>query len=91
MTTLSLSAPPKSFVADFIILASEGSTLADTDINSEVFNNAVELMRNNSDITDFDDITDFLGQNSCDASCVFGVNVTPETDIAFATYLTWSI
>ena len=90
MVALSLSAPPKSFVADFVILASQGSTLADTDINTEVFNDAVELMRN-SEINVFEEITDYLKEHSCDASCVFGVNVTPETDDAFAAYLCWAI
>jgi len=90
MIALSLSAPPKSFVADFVALAAGGCGLTDTNINTELFNQAIELVRA-SKADDFDVITDLLGQNSCDASCVFGVPVTPETDIAFASYLFYAV
>ena len=89
MVALSLSAPPKSFVADFIILGAEGYTLSETNINDVLFEEAVELV-SASECDDFDDITALLKEHSCDASCIFGVPVTPDTDIALAAYLLYN-
>ena len=81
--------PSKSFVVELLQLAGTGSSSADN-INSDIFAKAVELMNTNV-IPDFEDVTPFLSGNDADASAVFGCQVTPETDDAFAAYLCYCI
>ena len=78
----------KSFVVELMQLSATGSSSAD--INSDLFDKAVELM-NTNEIPDFEDVTPFLSMNGADASAVFGSQVTPETDDAFAAYLCYCI
>ncbi len=88
-TTLPISTVlPKSFVVELIILAATGE--ASEFINREVFDKAVKLMKS-SEIPDFEDVTWVLKTNSCDASCVFGCDVTTDTHDAFAAYLCYAI
>ncbi len=66
-----------------------------SDINSEVFNKAVELMRereaNDYPITDFEDVVSFLKSNGCDSKAIFGCDVTDETTEALVAYLCYCI
>ncbi len=85
---MELNLKPKSFVVDLILLTATGEV---TDsINTDVFNKAVELMRE-SEISDFEDITFYLKEHGCDASAVFECFVTQDTHDAFAAYLCYSI
>ncbi len=85
---MELTIAPASFVVDFIILTATGEV---TDsINTDVFNKAVELMRE-SEITDFEDIQSYLEKHEFDASFVFGCPVTQDTHDAFSAYLCYSI
>ena len=79
----------RSFVVELIQLAATGSSSAE-DINSDLFDKAVNLM-NTNEISEFEDVTPFLSINGADASAVFGTQVTAETDDAFAAYLCYCI
>ena len=83
----------KSFVVDFIQLAASGNCSAE--FNSDVFQKAVDLMRQCDDddnsISDFEDVTPFLKANGCSAADVFETEVTEETEDAFAAYVCYSL
>ena len=84
----------KSYVVELIQLAGRGD--CDTsDMNTDVFNKAIELMRereaNDNPITDFEDVLPFLKSNGCDDRAIFGCDVTEDTNEALAAYLCYCI
>ena len=84
----------KSYVSELIQLANNGD--CDTsNMNTDVFNDAVELMReraaNDNPISDFEDVIPFLKSTGCDGRAIFGCDVTEDTDKALAAYLCYCI
>ena len=91
---LSTTTAPKTFVSELLQLAANGD--CDTsDMNTDVFNKAVELMRERADddnpISDFEDVLPFLKANGCDGRAIFGCDVTEETTDALVAYLCYCI
>jgi len=85
---MKLNLVPESFVVDLIILTATGE--GSESINKDVFEKAVELMRE-SEISDFEDVTFHLKEHGCDATEIFECAVTQDTHEALAAYLCYAI
>jgi len=82
---MTVSIKPQSFVVELLKLAGSGS--CDADIDTEAFEQAVQLLRNTGPTSDFEYLTFQLQDNNCSATDVFRTSVTNETHEAFAAYL----
>ena len=85
---MKLNLVPESFVTDLIILTATGQ--GSESINTDVFEQAVELMRK-SEVTNFEDVTFHLQEHGCSATEIFECSVTRETHEALAAYLCYAI
>ena len=70
-------------------LAAHGNCDAE-ELNKDAFIKAIELLHVDRGL-DFEDVTYFLQEHDCDASVVFGCEVTKDTHEAFAAYLCYCL